>query len=719
MSSNAHPAALDPFPDVEDELLSCVLIVARAHGIQVTRDALMAGLPADQGRLGPSLLTRASHRANLGCRLVRQDLASTKEALLPGIVLLQNQRACVLHAFDASRQTVQVTYPQLETSPVWVPLAELSAEYQGVLAYLRPMQQLDARTAALSRAPGSHWFWGVITESRSIYRDVLMAALLANVFALGLPLFVMNVYDRVIPNNALDTLWVLTAGLSIMLVGDLLLRTLRGWFIDVAGARCDVKLSARILERILGTRLEHRPSSAGVLAASLRSFESIRDFIGSASVTALIDLPFGIVFMAVIAWIAWPLLIPLLLAAAALFLYALVVRRRMRRLSETMYCAGAERNAILVEALVGLETLKAIGAEAPVQHKWENSTLLLARTGSELRLLATSVNSASSFVQQALNMIIVVLGVYMISEQSLSVGALMACTMLASRAIAPVGAAAGLLMQYHSAATALSSLDTLMEKEVERPEGMRFLSRGRLAGAIEFRDVSFTYPGEDRPALRNVNFRIGPGERVAIVGRVGSGKSTLQRLILGLYRPTSGAVLVDGIDVRQIDPAELRRQVGYVEQKVTLFHGTLRDNLTMGAPLANDECLIRCAGVAGIADMVNGHPAGFDMAIGERGESLSGGQRQGVALARALVNDPPILLLDEPTSSMDHSTEAAIKQRLAAHANGRTTLLVSHRNSMLDFADRFIVIDAGQVVADGPRNQVIVALRQGQVGKAA
>jgi ATP-binding cassette, subfamily C, bacterial LapB len=473
------------------------------------------------------------------------------------------------------------------------------------------------------------------------------------------------------------------------------------------------------MERVLGMRMEDRPASAGVLAASLRSFESVRDFIGSASVTALVDLPFGIVFIVVIGWIAWPLLIPLALGAGALFLYAFLVQRRMRRLSETMYRAGAERNAVLVEALVGLETLKAMGAEAPVQRKWEQSAQLLARTGSQLRLLAASANNGSSFVQQALNMVIVVLGVYLIAEQSLSVGALMACTMLASRAMAPIGATAGLLVQYHTAATALASLNTLMDKEVERPQDKRFLARGRLAGALEFRDVSFTYPGQDRPTLRNVNLRIQPGERVAIIGRVGSGKSTLQKLILGLYRPTGGAVLADGIDLRQLDPAELRRQVGYVEQKVTLFYGSLRENITLGAPLADEAALVNAANVAGIADMVNTHPAGFDMLVGERGESLSGGQRQGVALARALVNDPAILLLDEPTSSMDHSTETAVKQKLATFAQGRTLVIVSHRNSLLEMADRFIVVDNGQIVADGPRNQVIVALRQGQVGKAA
>jgi ATP-binding cassette, subfamily C, bacterial LapB len=702
-----------------DPLLACLMLVARAHGGAVSPDALMAGLPSEQQRLTPGLLERAARRAHLSSRLVRQQLVAANDALLPAIALLTGERACVVHAFDEERQNVQVAYPEMGEARVWVPLAKLARDYLGVLAYLRPVQQFDARSPAVRESSQGHWFWRVIAESRTIYRDVLLAALLANVFALGLPLFVMNVYDRVVPNNALDTLWVLAAGLSLMLAGDLALRTLRGWFIDLASARSDVKLSAHIMERVLGMRMEHRPASAGVLAASLRSFESVRDFIGSASVTALVDLPFGLVFIVVIGWIAWPLLIPLALGAGALFLYALLVQRRMRHLSETMYRAGAERNAVLVEALVGLETLKAIGAEAPVQRKWEQSAQLLARTGSQLRLLAASASNGSSFVQQSLNMVIIVLGVYLIAEQSLSVGALMACTMLVSRAMAPIGAAAGLLVQYHTAATALASLNTLMEKEVERPQDKRFLSRGRLAGGIEFRDVSFTYPGQDRPTLRNINLRISPGERVAIIGRVGSGKSTLQKLILGLYRPTGGAVLADGIDVRQLDPAELRRQIGYVEQKVTLFYGSLRENITLGAPLADDAALVQAAQVAGIADMVDTHPAGFDMLVGERGESLSGGQRQGVALARAVVNDPPILLLDEPTSSMDHSTETAVKQKLAAYAQGRTLVIVSHRNSLLEMADRFIVIDNGQVVADGPRNQVIVALRQGQVGRAA
>lgn len=720
MSNRESAAATEAasVPLQPDELLACLLVVARTHGEVLTPEALMAGLPAEHERLTPALLARAARHAHLSSHMVRQELVRAKEALLPAILLLREERACVLLAFDEERTRAQVVYPEAGDAPVWVPVAKLIAEHTGVIVYVRPIQRFDTRSPAVRPGRQGHWFWSVIAESHPLYRDVLLAALLANLFALGLPLFVMNVYDRVVPNQALDTLWVLSAGLLLMLVSDLVLRTLRGRFIDLASARSDVRLSAYIMERVLGMRMEQRPSSAGSFASNLRAFESVRDFIGSATVTAFIDLPFGLLFLLVIGWIAWPMLLPIGIGALMLLLYALIVQGRMQQLAETMYRAGAERNAVLVEGLVGFETIKALGAEAPLQRKWENSAALLSNVGAQLRLLATSAVNGTAFVQQAVSMVIVIVGVYLIVEQELTMGGLIACTMLASRVMAPIGAVAGLLVHYHTAATALSSLDSLMQREVERPDDAHFISRGLLHGGVEFRDVSFSYPGEERTSLAKINLRIAAGEHVAIIGRVGCGKTTLERLVLGLYRPTQGAVLVDGVDVRQLDPAELRRQVGYVQQDPTLFYGSLRDNILMGAPHADDEDLLRAARLAGLIDLVNLHPHGFDMQIGERGESLSGGQRQQVALARAVINDPPILLLDEPTASMDHTGEEALKQRLAEYARGKTLIIVSHRSSLLELADRLVVMDGGHVVADGPRNLVITALRQGRVEKA-
>ena len=713
-SSGGVPSAVG----ANDELLACLMIVAQAHGEVPTRDTLMAGLPAEHSRLTPSLFARAARRAHLSSQLVRSPLVNLKVALLPAIVLLHGERACVLLGFNKERSEVRVAYPELGDSPVVVPLATLQADYLGTTIYARPTQRFDARTPEVRAGRHGHWFWGVIAESRPLYRDVLLAALLANLFALGMPLFTMNVYDRVVPNHAFETLWVLAFGLLLMLVSDLVLRTLRGRFVDLASSRSDVKLSAFIMERVLGMRMEQRPASAGSFASNLRAFESVRDFIGSATVVAFIDLPFALIFMIVIGWISWPMLIPLCVGAAIMLLFALVVQGRMHELAETTYRAGAQRNATLIEGLVGFETIKALAAEAPIQRKWEKSAALLARVGAQLRFLSSSASNTSAFVQQFINLTIIIIGVYLISERELTMGGMIACTMLASRAMAPVGQVAGLLVQYHTAATALTSLNEMMQRDVERPQDTTFISRSRLQGAIDFRDVSFTYPGQSSASLRNLTFSIKPGEKVAILGRIGSGKTTLEKLILGLYRPTEGAVLVDGIDLRQLDPAELRRQIGYVQQDVMLFYGSLRDNITLGAPLAQDADIVKAAEIGGIIALVNQHPQGFDMLVGERGESLSGGQRQGVAIARAVINDPPIMLLDEPTSSMDFSSEDDIKRRLTEYARSKTVILISHRTSLLDLVDRIIVMDGGRIMADGPKEQVVTALRQGRIGKA-
>lgn len=701
-----------------DDLLSCLMMLARTHGQPVTPDAALAGLPLEHGRLNPALFARAAHRAGLSSRVVQQPVQALQAELLPAVLLLHDQRACVLLGPAADGQAMRVVYPALDDAPVDVPLETLQAQYSGRAIYARPRLHFDARSPGVKAGRHGHWFWSVMAENRALYRDVLLAALLTNLLALAVPVFTMNVYDRVVPNRALDTLWVLAIGLLLALVADVTLRILRGRFVDLASSRADVKLSAYIMERVLGTRMEQRPPSVGSFAANLRAFESVRDFIGSATVVAFVDFPFAVIFLLVVAWIAPVMLWPLLLGVVLMLLYALAVQGRMHELTETTYRAGAQRNATLVEGLVGFETIKALGAEAPLQRKWEQSAALLARVGAQLRLLSATASHGSAFVQQLLNLTLVLVGVYLMTEQQLTMGGLVACTMLASRAMAPIGQITGLLVQYHTASTALTSLNQMMEREVERPDDASFISRGSLQGEIEFRDVEFKYPDQTQTALRNISFKILPGERVAILGRIGSGKTTLEKMILGLYRPTSGAVLIDGIDQRQLDPAELRRHIGYVQQDVMLFYGTLRDNITLGSPLADDEDVLRAARLAGMLDFVNQHPQGFDMLVGERGESLSGGQRQSVALARAVINDPPILLLDEPTASMDHSSEEDVKKRFLQYVQGKTVLLVSHRTSLLDLVERIIVMDAGCIVADGPKEQVIQALRQGRIGKA-
>ena len=703
---------------VVDTLLESLWILCRINGIGITKDALSAGLPLKEGQLTPALFKRAADRAHLSSRILKKPLHSIQKEFFPAIVLLKQEEACILLGWTEDRKQVRVIFPELGDAEVGMPVTELEDRYSGYVIVAKPKFTFDSRAPAVGKVRLKHWFWGTLSENSRIYRDIMIAAFMINVFALAMPIFTMNVYDRIVPNRSVETLWVLVLGVSIIVLADFILRTMRGYFLDWASHRVDRKLSASIMEQVLGTRLEQRPSSVGSFASNLRSFETVRDFITSATITTLIDIPFALIFIVVMAWIAWPMIIPVLLGAIVMFIYALSAQARMHELSETMYRAGAIRNATLIESLVGLETVKALGVEGMMQRKWEKSAAFLTEVNSKMKLLSSTITNSANGIQQMVTVTLVLLGVYLVINGDLSMGGLIASTMLSSRALAPFSQAAGLMTQYHNASTALTSLDEVMSKPVERPLDSKFLSRSSFSGAIEFRNVSFQYPGTDVDALSNVSFKIRPGEHIAILGRMGSGKTTLHKLILGLYQPTSGAILIDGIDSRQIDPAELRRSVGYVQQETSLFYGSMRDNIAIAMPHADDALVLSAASIGGIDEFINTHPRGFDMAIGERGETLSGGQRQGVGIARAVIHNPSILLLDEPTSAMDHSGEEVVKKRLMEVAVGKTLLVITHRSSLFDLVNRIIVIDSGKIVADGSKEQVIEALKTGKVGKA-
>ncbi|WP_240481837.1 type I secretion system permease/ATPase [Dechloromonas denitrificans] len=702
-----------------DPLLDCLVELTRIHGRPSTRAALTAGLPLENGSLTPSLFARAASRAGLSAKLVRRPLERVDPALLPAVLLLDGEEACVLLGWDEAGENARLLFPETGQGSVLLSRTSLAGRYAGIAIFARPHFRFDKRTPQVGDIKLRHWFWGALAEQWPVYRDVLGAALLINVMALAMPLFSMNVYDRVIPNRAMETLWVLALGVVLLIGVDMTLRLLRGHFIDLASARIDMQLSAKIMERVLGVRMESRPAAVGAFSSNLRSFETVRDFITSASVTAFIDLPFALIFVFVIAIISWQLIIPVVLALVFVVIYAYILQHKMHALSETTYRAGALRNATLIESLSALETIKTQGAESVMQSKWEKSVAFVSRVNNQMRFLSAAATNGAMEVQQLVNIVVIIVGVYLVGDGKLSMGGLIACTMLTSRAVAPLGQMVGLLMQYHNAKVSLASLETIMTNPVERPADASFVHRPELKGNIEFRDVQFSYPGSAIAALKGLNCRIAEGEKVVVIGRIGSGKTTLQKLLLGLYQPTGGAVTVDGVDVRQLDPADLRRNIGYVSQDTTLFYGTLRDNIAIGAPYADDAAVMAAAEAAGLTDFVNRHPDGFDMMIGERGDSLSGGQRQGVAIARAFLMDPPILLLDEPTSSMDFSSEQQFKERLKIAGAHKTVLIVTHRNSLLDLATRVIVVDDGRVVADGPRDQVIQALQSGRIGRAS
>ncbi len=708
-----------------DPLLDCLVEVCRVHGLPASRASLTAGLPLVDRRLSLTLAERAAARAGLSARVQRMALEDIDRAVLPAILILKDNKACVLGGWSDDGMQAEVLLPETGHGRVGLSREELLARYTGLVLYVRPHFRFDPRAASepdldnhSAHPMARHWFWGAILEQRGLYKDVLLAALLINLFALALPLFSMNVYDRVVPNLAFDTLWALAIGVGLMLVADLVMRLLRGRFVDEASARVDVRLSAVLMERVLGMRMEGKPDSVGSFASNLRGFEQVRDFIAAGTVAALIDLPFALLFLVVMVWISPWLALPVIAIGGATLALGWVLQQRLQALSQTTYKASAQRNATLIEALTGMETIKTQGAEGLIQARWEHTNAFLAATQVRMRELTAKATNGTQFLAQLAPVVMVIVGVYLIAQRELTMGGLIACTMLAGRALGPAGTVVGLLLQYQNARTALAGLEQLMANPQERNPQRVGLHRPVLSGQIEFRGVGFAYPGRDDKVLDNVSFTLQPGEHVAIIGRVGSGKSTLQKLIMGLYQPSAGAVLLDGIDLRQLDLSDVRRNLSYVSQEVTLFHGTLRENVAFGQPHATDNAILEAADIAGLSEFVKRHPRGFDMPVGERGESLSGGQRQCVGIARAVVHNAPILLLDEPTSAMDFSTEAHITQRMAQFAQGRTVVLVTHRTSMLALVQRVIVVDNGRVVADGPRERIMEALAAGRIAKA-
>mgnify|MGYP000001674159 FL=1 len=703
-----------------DELLQCLQAVARMHQHEISSETLTAGLPLEQGKLTPSVFTRAAARAGMTARIVKSRLVSLNPELFPAILLLEPGRACILNAVDVNKRVAKVVFPELNEAEVDVDLDELTSSYSGEAIYVRPRLRLD-NGADVKKKTGQHWFWGVIKENRRLYRDILIGSVAVNLFALAMPLFVLNVYDRVVPNQATETLWVLAIGVFVVLCFDLALRLMRSSFVDLAASRADVKLSSSIMAKTLGMRLEDRPASTGSFTSTLQSFESVRAFIGSATILGIVDLPFVILFMAIIALINPWLVLPVLVGVIFVLLYALAAQGKLHELSQTTWEIGAQRNSLLVESVSQLENVKALRAESRIQRHWEKATAFLSRTSAQLRLVSTSVANVAQWAQHSVAVSVIIVGVYQIIEGNLSQGGLIAAYMISSRAMAPISQAAALLAQYHQSSTALDSLDQVMDKRVERSEGKVYVEKPSVDGSIRIDKVTLRYPNEERDAVRDVSISIKAGEKVALLGRIGCGKSSLNKLILGFYQPTAGAVLIDGVDIRQIDPLQLRRHIGYVPQDVSLFSGSLRDNIVAGggSDRIDDEQLLKALDIAGLQPLVNGHPRGVDLEVGERGQALSGGQKQSVAIARALVHDPAILLLDEPTSSMDNASEEAFKANLRKEAKGKTMLVVTHRTSLLSLVDRIIVMDGGKVVADGPRDTVVEALRKGQIGRAS
>ena len=676
---------------------------------------LTTGLPLPAQRLSAELLPRAAARAGLQGRLMQRPLAQIPAIALPALLLLKDSRSAVLLALEGDQARLLLS--ESDGGEVTVTREALAQDYAGRVFFAQPQHKFDVSgTTLIPRARS--WFRDTLKRSRWLYADAIAASLVINLIALAAPLFVMNVYDRVVPNQATATLWVLAIGITGAYLFDLLLKGLRGLCLDLAGKKTDLIISATLFERIVGMAMKFRPARVGSFAQNIHEFQGMRDFLTSLTLTSLIDLPFTLIILLVIGLLGGHLVwIPIIAFPLALGIGHLLQKPLTATLERTM-ALGAERQSSLIETLAGLDAVKVNNAESERQYQWEQTIGTLSRLELRVKVLSSLAMNITLLIQQLAGVAIIIFGVYQIIDGTLTMGGLVACYMLSGRALAPLAQLSGLLTRYQQAKVTMVSVDQMMELPQERNFDERPMSRKVLQGGMEFRAVDFTYPNQQNQALRGINLTVTPGEKIGIIGRSGSGKSSLAKLLVGLYQPDGGSLLVDGVDIRQIDVSELRHNIGYVPQDIQLLAGTLRDNLTSGARYADDEMVLQAAELAGVHEFARLHPQGYELQVGERGQNLSGGQRQNVALARALLLNPPILLLDEPTSAMDNTGEERLKQQLQAVVESKTVILVTHRASLLSLVDRLLVIDRGRILADGPKAAVMEALKKGQISVA-
>lgn len=698
-----------------DPLAQAIVDAARAFGLQTNVEALLAGMPLAGGRLPIEHAGLAATRVGLELTEAVGDPLSLADHELPVIIASADGRVRVLTGLQrnasGSVESAALLAPGKPQSEIALQVADLGVDAATRILRVRPRAAAGTDDSTLRAAPRPRdWFLDAFRGSRRIYGEAIAATVAVNILALALPLFTMNVYDRVLPNSAEATLWALAIGAALATVFDFAIKTLRSSFVDTASRRADVLLSNFVYGRLLGARLPERAVPAGVRANTLREFETLREFFNSVTLTTFGDLPFLVLFLLVIAIVAGPLVLVPLAAIPIVTAIAFLSQRSLARAMQAQFQQTAQKNAVVVETLVGLESIKAAGGESWAASRWEQAVAEHIRTGLKIRHVSNFGVHLIHASQTLIQVLMVIAGFYLVAAGQITTGALIAGTMLAGRALAPLGAIAMIISRLHMTRIAFDSLSEIVHAPQERPEGSRFLDKPEILGSVAFENVSFGYDKLAPPALSDISFSIARGEKVAILGAIGSGKTTLLRLAQGLHQPASGKVLIDGIAIGQYDPAQLRRNVSLLLQGAELFSGTIRSNITLGDPAAPDDAVLKAAHTAGALDWIAKMPHGLDTPVRERGAGLSSGQRQSIALARTLLRAPRVVLLDEPTSDMDNRTEQLVIRRMREHLKGRSLIVVTHRPAMLDLVDRIVVIEGGRKVADGPKAQVLAAI---------
>lgn len=707
--------------EAKDTLLCAVKWLAKYYGKAVSTAVLFSGLPRGK-MLTADIAVKMLDQTGINAGWVKRDLNTINDYLFPLIAAQKEGGFVIVAGCRRSKGKVEYDVVVPETGLTHQVSAEsLKDAYNGyaLLASKRPTLNTQGENDILPPVnSGGHWLFSTLWRYRHYFYSAALAALLANVLTLASTFFVMNVYDRVVPNQAYATLWSMAIGVTIAIIFEFVSRQMRAWLIDVAGKKADLVIGTKLFRQMMSVRLEHKPASAGSFANQMREFESIRDFMTSATLATLSDLPFCLLFLVIIWMIGGALAWVPLMAVPIILIVSLIIQLPLRRCMQENMRETSQKHGMLVETISGIEALKAARGEGAMQKRWEEYSALSAHTSMKTRYLSSMTLNFTTAIQQLTTVVTVVCGVYMIHSGELSMGAMIGVVILSGRLLSPLSAMVGLALRYQQAKTALTSLNNLVRLPVDRDSKNNYLPAPQFQGNLRLKDITFDYPipGTDKSlnVINRVSFDIKRGSRVAIIGNIGSGKSTLLKLLARLYWPKSGQLSIDGVDAGQIDPADWHTTVGYVGQDCRLFHGSMRENVMIGDPSASTLHFLRVAKMTGLDQIAARHPMGFDMPVGEMGQLLSGGQRQLVALARCLLLEPQILLMDEPTSSMDALTEARFIQQLSSAVTTQTLIIVTHRLSLLSMVDRLLVMEDGRITHDGDKEAIIAKLSAAQ-----
>ena len=690
-----------------DSLLEGLVFLSSYYQRSMSKEALISGLPMYNRSMNIKDFIDASKRIGLIAKVVERRLNGISKLAMPVILMLKKNRACILLNIDFQKKNAKVIIPGLSDGEINMSLEQLEDEFLGQVIIIKPEHRFENKISKeIQLGEPRDWFWGAIKKNIPIYRKVIIAAIFINLFVLAIPLFMKNVFDRVLPNNAIETLWAMSIGIFFILIFDLIFSLFRAYYLGKAGKSADLIMSNKIFSHLLNIRLDDKPASTGQFVSRLQSFNAVREFLTSATISTLVDIPFALLFLAVIFYfagnLAWVSVATVVIVVAISFF----MQKKIKKTVEKSAKEEQLKQTTLNEAVAGLEIIKSVRAQNRMRTHWDDALNQTLFYGEKSQFLSQTATQLTGMITKFSSIAVIILGVYLSIEGDLTMGGIIVAMMLNSRVIGPINQIVGMIIKYDQMILSFKNIEEIMDMAVER-ENKSYLSRPDLRGDIEFKDVSFAYRGQNIEILKNINLTIKQGEKVAILGKIGSGKSTIAKLIMNLYTPKSGSILIDKTDIRQIDPVDLRKSIGCVPQEPFLFMGSVKDNIVIGEQFATDAEVLEASKAAGVHDFIGKHEAGYDLLVGERGEGLSGGERQAITLARAILTKPNIMILDEPTNSMDRQTEHAFLKNMKSLLADETLIVITHKMTTLSLVDRIIVVDNGAIVTDGPKSLVM------------